>query len=148
MFVSDLIPEAKGVDDLGERRETDIEALPVPEAAELLDGEFGTLEPGDGVVAGLVYGFPSGFSRGEVEQWYQGFDDLAEQNWRDTWIWCPTPSTGSGVHYFWINNEFQAALSLEVERDDRTDSPASGDVVVSLQLRDLASLPTDDRPTC
>lgn len=148
MFVTDLVPEAKGVDDLGERRESDIEALPIPEEAELLRREFGTIEPGEGVVAGRVYGFASGYSKGEVEQWYERFDDLVEQNWRESWVWCPTPSTDRGVHYFWINNEFQAALSLEVETDDREDSPASGDVVVNLQLRELASLPTDERPTC
>lgn len=148
VFVVDLIPEAKGVDDLGERRESEIEALPIPEEADLLRGEFGTLEAGDGVVAGRVYDFPSGFSRGEVARWYQRFDDLAEQNWRETWIWCPTPSTDNGVHYFWINNAFQAALSLEVETDDREDSPASGDPVVNLQIRELDALPTDERPTC
>jgi hypothetical protein len=148
MFVSDLIPEAKGVDDLGEARESEIEGLPIPVEANLLDGEFGTVEPGDGILNGRVYDFPSGFSTSEVERWYRRLDGLAEQNWHELWVWCPAPVTETGVHYFWVSNEFQAVLSLEVERDDRTDSPASGDVVVSLLNRDLASVPDEERPAC
>lgn len=148
MFVTDLIPEAKGVDDLGEAQESEIEALPIPTEAILLDGEFGRLEPEGGLADGRVYEFPSGFSRGEVEQWYEQIDDLAGQDWREQWAWCPSPLTETGVHYFWVNSAFGAVLSLEVEADDRDESPASGDVVVSLQVRDLASVPDEERPAC
>jgi hypothetical protein len=148
MFVTDLIPEAKGVDDLGEARDSEIEGLPVPVEANLLDGEFGTLEPGDGIINGRIYDFSSGFSRGEIEAWYKRIDDLADQNWHELWVWCPAPDTATGVHYFWVNNEFQAVLSLEVETDDRTDSPSSGEVVASLLMRELASVPDEERPAC
>jgi hypothetical protein len=148
MFVTDLIPEAKGVDDLGDARESEIEGLPVPREASLLDGEFGNVEAGDGIVAGRVYDIPSGFSRGEVEEWYERLDDLADENWRDQWAWCPAPVSESGVHYFWVNSALEAVLSLEVETDDREDSPASGDLVVSLLIRELASVPDAERPAC
>lgn len=146
MFIDQFADDAKGVDDLGEARPSEIELLPIPEAASSVSAGFGTLEPGNGVIDGRVYDFPSGFSRSEVAEWYEQ-EDLAGEAWGQ-WTWCTADEAAEGVHYFWVAPEIDELLSLEVGREDRDESPAEGNVVVRMELRELSSLADEDRPTC
>jgi hypothetical protein len=147
IFVSDLVPEPKGADDLGDAIDSEVEGLPVPAEADLLDETFGTPETGDGLVNARVYDFPGGFSADHVEEWYAD-QELADKPWRDQWIWCAAESAGQGVHYLWVLPTVDAVLSLEVGTDDRTDSPAEGEVVVRMEIRELSTLAAEDRPAC
>jgi hypothetical protein len=152
LLVDDLVPEPKSADDLGRANDSEIEALPVPAEASLLEEEFGTPEPGDGLVNGRVYDVPGGFSRDDVEEWYED-RDLAEQPWREQWTWCAAPAVATeaaadGVAYFWVLPALDAVLSLEVDRDDRPDSPAVGEVIIRMEIRELSSLPAEEQPAC
>ena len=147
VLIDDLVPEPKTADDLGDAIDSEIEGLPVPAEAELLEDEFGTLEPGEGLVNGRVYDIPGGFSRSDVEEWYED-RDLADKPWRDQWAWCTPVEPTNGVAYDWALPSLDAVLSLEVTRDDRTNSPAIGEVVVRMEIRELSSLPDEERPAC
>jgi hypothetical protein len=148
MFVSDLVPEAKSADDLGDAIDTEVEGLPVPAEANLLVEEFGTPEPGDGLVNARIYDIPSGFSRGHVEEWYAD-QELTDKPWREQWTWCPpVEPAGDRVDYVWVLPALEAVLTLEVGEDDRTDSPAAGEIVVWLEIRERSSLAAEDQPAC
>jgi hypothetical protein len=148
VLIDDLLPEPKTADDLGRPIDSEIEGLPVPAEADLLQDEFGTLEPGEGLVNGRVYDFPGGFSRSDVEEWYED-RELADKPWREQWTWCPpVEPSEDGVDYDWVLPSLDAVLSLEVDRDDRTDSPAVGEVVVRMEIRELSALPEEERPAC
>ncbi|MGH9033719.1 MAG: hypothetical protein ACRDY4_10120 [Acidimicrobiia bacterium] len=148
LLVDDLVPEPKTADDLGEPLDSEVEGLPVPAEADLLDGESGTLEPGEGLVSGRVYDFPGGFSRGDVERWYED-QELADKPWRDQWTWCPPAEpAGNDVDYVWVLPALDAILSLEVGTDDRDGSPAAGEVVVRMEIRQLSSVPPEEQRAC
>jgi len=148
MFVSDVIPEPKTADDLGDAVDTEVEGLPVPAEAELLAEAFGTPEPGDGLVNARVYDIPGGFSRSDVEEWYAD-REIAGKPWREQWAWCPPVEPAGGrVDYVWILPDLDAVLMLVVGDDDRTDSPARGDLVVTIEIRERSSLSAEDQPAC
>jgi hypothetical protein len=148
MFVSDVIPEPKTADDLGAAIDTEVEGLPVPAEAELLDETFGTPEPGDGLVNARVYDIPGDFSQGDVEEWYAD-QELAGKPWREQWAWCPPAEpVGDRVDYAWILPALDTVLTLAVGEDDRADSPAAGDLVVTIEIRERSSLAAEDQPAC
>lgn len=148
LFVSDLVPEPKSADDLGDAIDTEVEGLPVPAKANLLEEEFGTPEPGDGLVNARVYDIPGGFSQDDVEEWYAD-QELADKPWREQWTWCPpVEPVGNRVDYVWVLPALEVVLTLEVGDDDRLDSPAAGEVVVTMETRELSSLAAEEQPTC
>lgn len=148
MFVSDLVPEPKSADDLGDAIDTEVEGLPVPAEAILLEEEFGTPEPGEGLLNARVYDIPGGFSQDDVEEWYAD-QDLADRPWLEQWTWCPpVEPAANGVDYVWVLPALDAVLTLEVGEDDRTDSPAAGEVVVRMEIRERSSLDAEEQPAC
>lgn len=146
VLINDLAEDPKGVDDLGEARPAEIELLPIPAVATQVSAGFGILVPGNGVVDGRVYDFPSGFSREEVAEWYDR-EDLAGEAW-GRWTWCTADEAADGPHYLWVAPDSDELLSLDVQHDDRDGSPAEGELVVRLEIRELSALADEERPAC
>jgi len=139
-LIADYWPEESGPAQLGDARVSRIDGIPVPEQAERIEGEAGTLggdalgiEELDAFVDGRVYDLPRAFSRRDVRGWYQD-RNLEGNPWR-AWAWCGVSEDGFGYH--WALSTLGSQLSVMVLEDPRPDSPARDELVIVVGVRPL-----------